>query len=72
MRSAEQQLASTIGRAAGRTPIDDQQLRQMAAEAYHKRGVIVIWLDSVRNDITRQAIVQEAERQYGKREGSKP
>ena len=68
MRPAEKQLASTIGRAAGKTPADDQQLRQMAAAAYHRRGVIVIWPETVRNDVTRMAIVQEADRQYGKRD----
>ncbi len=71
MRPAHKQLASTIGRAAGKSPADDQQLRQMAAAAYHQRGVIVIWPETVRNEITRMAIVQEAERQYGKREGGK-
>ena len=71
MKPAHQQLSSTIGRAAGKAPADDQQLRQMAAAAYHQRGVIVIWPESVRNEITREAILQEADRQYGKRERGK-
>lgn len=41
--------------------------REMFAKAWHQRGLVVLDLDEVLEDWTRQAIENEANRQYGKR-----
>lgn len=44
-----------------------QRNHDACAEAWHKHGLAVIDPDQVRDDWTRQAIINEANRQYGKR-----
>lgn len=44
--------------------------RNACAEAWHSHGLIVIDPDEITDDWTRQAFINEAEKQYG-RKGSK-
>jgi hypothetical protein len=58
-------LARTLGRAA---PTDDD-LFDMRRAASRKQGVIMLRPEDVRDDWTRQALINEAERLYGRRCG---
>lgn len=59
-------LQSYLGRACGRTPTDESQLRAMKASLFHSRQILCLDLSEVRDPIIRQAIVNEGERQFGK------
>jgi hypothetical protein len=48
-------------------PTEDE-LFAMRRAAWRKQGIVVIRVSDVRDDWTRQAIVNEATRQYGRRE----
>jgi hypothetical protein len=58
-------LARTRGRAA---PTDDDLLAMRRA-AWRKQGVIMLRPEEVRDDWTRQALINEANRLYGRRPG---
>ena len=64
-RAADRQLASGLGRRAAATPADPDQLRSMAAALWRQRGVVVLWPAEIADAWTRQAITNEAARQYG-------
>lgn len=49
---------------------DDDQLRRMRAAAWHKQGIAVLRLEDIRDDWTRQAVKNEANRLYGERQAS--
>lgn len=70
MRPVNQQLACSIGRALGRSATDERQIRAMAAAAFHKSDGELVFLraSEIKNDIIREAVQQEGERQYGKRD----
>ena len=61
-------LARTYGRAA---PTDDDLLAMRRA-AWRKQGVIMLRPEEVRDDWTRQALINEANRLYGRRPGDAP
>ena len=68
-------LRSSLARHLGSTPMDEAEVRRLAAAVWHRKGVALIDPANVRNDFARQAIVTEAERQYGKRDtggGNRP
>jgi hypothetical protein len=48
-------------------PTEDE-LFAMRRAAWRKQGIVVIRLADIRNDIVRQAVVNEATRLYGQRE----
>jgi hypothetical protein len=48
-------------------PTEDE-LFAMRRAAWRKQGIVVIRLADIRNDIIRQAVVNEATRLYGQRE----
>ena len=48
-------------------PTEDE-LFAMRRAAWRKQGIVVIRLADIRNDIIRQAVVNEATRLYGRRE----
>ena len=50
-------------------PTEDE-LFAMRRAAWRKQGIVVIRLADIRNDIIRQAVVNEATRLYGQREGA--
>ena len=58
-------LARTHGRAA---PTDDDLLAMRRA-AWRKQGVIMLRPEEVRDEWTRQALINEANRLYGRRPG---
>jgi hypothetical protein len=71
MRSVNQQLASPLGRAVGRSPMDEEHLRSAATAAYRKTGVAAVtpdMIEQIDNEIVRRAVVQIIEKRYGKRE----
>ena len=57
-------LARTLGRGA---PTDE--LLAMRRAAWRKQGVIMLRPEEVRDDWTRQALINEANRLYGRRAG---
>ena len=58
---------SSLARRQLRRALAAEQLRRMRAEAWHGQGVAVIRPEEVEDDWIRQAIVNEADRLYGKR-----
>lgn len=64
-------LVSTIYHRANAAPPDDDEAqrrkRAAYAEAWHRHGLVVIEPDSVNDDLIRQAVINEANRQYGQR-----
>lgn len=58
-------LASHTGRRFVREPRNWPELRADAARLWHERRMVLINPDDVRDDLMRQAIINEANRQYG-------
>ena len=50
------------------TPPTEQELFAMRRAAWRRQGIVVIRLADVRDEIIRQALVNEATRLYGQRE----
>ena len=61
-------VSSYLGRLAGETFANRPELRRMAAALFHKKGVVVIWPDEVRNEFDRQHLINIGEKLYGERE----
>jgi len=62
-------LPSPLGRAAGRTPTTETELRAMAAAVWHERGFLVVPLDRLHgvNALAAEAIGAQL---YGPRKGA--
>ena len=60
---------SCLARAQGRIAPTDEELLAMRRAAWRTQGVVVLRPDDVRDDWTRQALVNEATRLYGRRPG---
>lgn len=60
-------LRSSLSRRQPRPPTETERLRRMRAAAWQGQGVVVIRPEDVEDDWIRQAIVNEADRLYGKR-----
>jgi hypothetical protein len=60
---------SSLGRAAARSPSPETELVAMRQAAWRHQGVVVLRPDDVRDDWTRQALINEANRLYGRRSG---
>ena len=60
---------SPIGTRVGRSTSTDEDLLDMRRAAWHHQGVVVLRPEDVRDDWTRQALVNEANRLYGRRPG---
>ena len=58
---------SSLSRHQPRSPMETEQLQRLRAAAWHGQGVVVIRPEEVEDDWIRQAIVNEADRLYGKR-----
>lgn len=65
MRSA---MPGSLERHLPRSLPTEQELFAMRRAAWRKQGIVVIRLTDVRDDWTRQAVVNEATRLYGRRE----
>lgn len=61
------ELRSSLARHVPRAPTSPDEMQALRRAAWRKQGVAVLPLDDVRDDWTRQAIVNEANRLYGKR-----
>lgn len=53
----------------GRTPADDRALDAMRRRAWHEQGVAMLAVGEVADDWLRQAIINEAVRRWGPRNG---
>jgi hypothetical protein len=62
---------SCLARAQGRTGPTDDELLAMRRAAWRKQGVIMLRPDDVQDEWTRQALINEAERLYGRRPGDR-
>ena len=60
---------SCLARHQPRTAPTDEDLRAMRRAAWRTQGVIMLRPDDVRDDWTRQALINEANRLYGRRPG---
>jgi hypothetical protein len=60
---------SPLARAQPRTAPSDDDLLAMRRAAWRSQGVVVLRPEDVRDDWTRQALVNEANRLYGRRPG---
>ena len=61
---------SFLARAQARTAPSDEDLLAMRRTAWRQQGVIMLRPDDVRDDWTRQALINEANRLYGRRPGA--
>ena len=60
---------SCLARSHGRAASTDDDLLAMRRAAWRKQGVIMLRPEEVRDDWTRQALINEANRLYGRRPG---
>jgi hypothetical protein len=60
---------SCLVRSHGRAASTDDDLLAMRQAAWRKQGVIMLRPEEVRDDWTRQALINEANRLYGRRAG---
>ena len=60
---------SCLARAQARHAPTDDDLLAMRRAAWRQQGVIMLRPEEVRDDWTRQALINEAERLYGRRSG---
>jgi hypothetical protein len=60
---------SCLARAQARTALSDEDMLAMRRAAWRTQGVVVLWPDDIRDDWTRQALINEANRLYGRRPG---
>jgi hypothetical protein len=58
---------SSLARFTKREPASEDELYLMRRAAWRKQGVAVLRLEDIRDDWTRQAVANEAERLYGRR-----
>jgi hypothetical protein len=60
---------SCLALAQARTAPSDEDLQAMRRAAWRQQGVIMLRPEEVRDDWTRQALINEANRLYGRRAG---
>jgi hypothetical protein len=60
---------SSLARAAARSPSAEMELVVMRRAAWRHQGVMVLRPEDIRDDWTRQALINEADRLYGRRPG---
>ena len=60
---------SCLARSHGRAASTDDDLLAMRRAAWRQQGVVVLRPEEVRDDWTRQALINEANRLYGRRAG---
>jgi len=63
---------SCLARAQARTALSDENLLAMRRAAWRDQGVVVLRPEDVPDDWTRQALINEANRLYGRRPGGGP
>ena len=60
---------SSLARTAAKSPTNAESLEAMRRAAWRHQGVIMLRPEEIRDDWTRQALVNEANRLYGRRPG---
>ena len=60
---------SSLARSQPRTSPSDEDLLAMRRAAWRHQGVVVLRPEDIRDDWTRQALINEANRLYGRRPG---
>ena len=60
---------SCLARSHGRAASTDDDLLAMRRAAWRSQGVVVLRPEDIRDDWTRQALINEANRLYGRRPG---
>ena len=63
---------SPLARAQARATPTEKDLRSMRRAAWRKQGVVVLRPQDVKDDWIRQALINEANRLYGRRRGDQP
>ena len=63
-------VRGSLERHLPRTATNDDELFAMRRAAWRKQGIVVLRIDDVADEIIRQAVVNEATRLYGQREGA--
>ena len=63
-------VRGSLERHLPRTATNDDELFVMRRAAWRKQGIAVLRIDDLRDEIIRQAVVNEATRLYGQREGA--
>ena len=61
-------MRSSLARLQPPSPKTEDELHAMRRAAWRKQGVAVLRPEDIRDDWTRQAVINEATRQYGRRE----
>jgi hypothetical protein len=64
------EVRGSLERHLPRTAPTDEELFAMRRAAWRKQGIAVIRLADVRDEIIRQALINEATRLYGRREAA--
>jgi hypothetical protein len=62
------EVRGSLERHLPRSTTTDEELFAMRRAAWSKQGIVVIRLADIRDEWTRQALVNEATRLYGRRE----
>ena len=62
---------SSLARARARHAVKGEDLLAMRRAAWRQQGVVVLRPEDVRDDWTRQALINEANRLYGRRPGDR-
>ena len=62
---------SSLARAVARSPSPETELVAMRRAAWRHQGVVVLRPEEVRDDWTRQVLINEANRLYGQRSGDR-
>jgi len=70
MHGAPQPPRSCLDRGT-RTPTNDADVRALRAAAWHRQGVAAIPVDDITDPWLRQAITNEANRRWGRRQAEK-
>ena len=63
-------VRGSLERHLPQTATNEDELFAMRRAAWRKQGIAVLRIDDVRDEIIRQAVVNEATRLYGQREGA--
>ena len=59
--------SAEIIRARGKSPLNEDELRSLAAKAWHDLGIVVFKPEDIRNWADKQHLINLAERVFGKR-----
>lgn len=60
-------MRSHLARHQPETPAGEDHLRAMRAAAWHRQGIVTLRPDEITDEWLRQALVNEAERRFGRR-----